>query len=353
MPARALTLEEIARRREAVARHAGNLTAAARELGIARPTLAHSLRDSPAARDEATDETSLSRRVEELTEQLEVARKARGLELPAKSRRKTPRTYCRLILADAHGSHASPDALAAVLADLDRLDVREVVLLGDMLECGGFLAQHHTLGYVAQIDETAYEDDIAATNDLLDRIQTACPHARIHYLEGNHEHRIERWCVDQGLTSRNAEYLLRAIGPERVLRLSDRGVSYYRQGERHGVDVPGVIRLGKTYFTHSGLTRKHAAAGMVERFAGCVWYGHTHRADSHTTRLVSTGLIAAWCPGCLSALQPRWRHSDPTGWTHGYGLQIVDRDSADFLSVHVPIQGANSYLVGLARALAG
>jgi hypothetical protein len=224
-------------------------------------------------------------------------------------------------------------------------------MLGDMLECGGFLAQHHTLGYVAQMDELAYEDDVAAANWFLDEIARRAPGATIHYIEGNHEQRVERWCVTQGLTGRNAEYLRRAIGPEAVLRLTERGVKYYRQGVDYGAGALGVLKLGKVYFTHSRTTRKHAAAKMVSDFGGCVLYGNTHRQDFYPARPVAVGLVGAWCPGCLCQLHPYWNHDTPTSWTHGYALQIVDEQTGNHWTTLVPIDGGVSYLQSMVGLL--
>jgi hypothetical protein len=118
-----------------------------------------------------------------------------------------------------------------------------------------------------------------------------------------------------------------------------------------GLDVPGVIKLGKSYYTHGSLTRKHSAAGIADQFAGSVAYGHTHRADSWVTRFVNVGTCTARCPGCLCVLQPRWRHNSPTTWTHGYQLETVNRDDGTFHAVPVPIHKGRSYLQGLVNAI--
>ena len=215
------------------------------------------------------------------------------------------------------------------------------------------MMQSHTLGYVAQMDEVVYEEDVAATNDLLDKLATVAPNANIHYLEGNHEQRMERWCVDavEG-NKRNAEYLMRAIAPQFVLSLHERGIPYYKiDGQHSGLSERGILKLGHSYFTHGFSTGKHAAARHLDKFAGCVFYGHTHRADTHTTRLVNVGLVSAFCPGCLSTLAPRWRHNDPSGWTHGYILQIVNEDDGTFHAIHVPIDNGKSYLTNLIKSV--
>ncbi len=47
-------------------------------------------------------------------------------------------------------------------------------MLGDHLECGGFLAQHHINHYVAQ-NEYSFEDDVEATNAFLDELAMRKP----------------------------------------------------------------------------------------------------------------------------------------------------------------------------------
>lgn len=242
----------------------------------------------------------------------------------------------RVIIPDSHGSAISKPAAAAFLADLKRLDPTEIVMLGDHVDCGGFLAQHHVLGYVAQTDYS-YTDDIAATNQFLDQIQKAAPRAIIHYIEGNHERRVETWCVTQTLRHEKDCRLLRAaFVPEYLLRLKDRGIRYYRQSENYINGVPGTIKLGKCYFWHGTSTARDAASVNLSQIGGNVVYGHTHREAHARRRPVSTGDIGAWCPGCLCDNQPLWQHTRPTDWTHGYGVQSV-MPSGNFLHINIPI----------------
>lgn len=356
MPKRIITYEEYENVKK-IFDETGNKAEVGRRLGMHRSTVRTILASGPTDCKEAREPTlttkalkkrneDLENRVDELLENLENARKARGLRLPEKSRKRSkPKTFCRLVIADTHGTHADPGAISALMQDLEHIDVREIMMLGDHLECGGFLAQHYTLGYVAQIDESEYEDDIAATNDLLDNLHKLCPKSEMHMLEGNHEQRVERWCVEKAVQKKSAEWLRRQICAESVLNLKKRGVNYYRMGEKHtGLQVRGTVKLGVSYYTHGVTARKHAAAGHLDKFAGCVFYGHTHRMDTHVTPFVSTGVVGAWCPGCLCTLNPRWKHNDPSAWTHGYILQIINKDDNTFQAVPVPINNGQSYL---------
>jgi len=149
----------------------------------------------------------------------------------------------RVIVPDTHGALVDTGALAALLSDVKTLDPHEIILLGDHVDCGGFLAQHHVMGYVADADYT-YEEDIAAANAFLDALQKAAPRAKIEYIEGNHERRVETWCVTQTLRNRkDAEGLRNLLSPEFRLSLKERGIAYYRQGNFYdGLPVPGVIK---------------------------------------------------------------------------------------------------------------
>jgi hypothetical protein len=255
---------------------------------------------------------------------------------------KQPAAIIRIIANDVHGSMMDRPAVDAFIADLKRWNPNEIVLNGDIVECGGFLAAHHTLGYVAQTSYS-YQDDIAAANWFLDEVQKAAPDAAIHYIEGNHEDRVERWVVDQTMRhQRDAEFLRSLVSPEVLLNLEARGIHFYRRSIEHVPGLPpGWVKLGKIFFVHELSGSKNAARDSVTRTAGNVVYAHTHREDTASVVLPGVGLVKAWNPGCLCQRQPLWRHSDPTGWSHGYAVQIVE-ESGEFLHLNIPIWDGRS-----------
>jgi predicted phosphodiesterase len=268
--------------------------------------------------------------------------------IPSQRQAKTSKgCFTRLIVPDTHGSAIDPRAAAAMLADIAELKPREIVHLGDAIDCGGFLAQHHVWGYVAEAEYT-FEQDVAAANVFFDKLQALAPKATIHYLEGNHDRRIETWCVTQSLRNRiDAAYLKKMFGVATQLHIEQRGIHHWEQGKRYmGCRIPATIRLGNCFFTHGTKHGKNAAAAMLQRFAGNVVFGHVHKLLSASDRTVKDGEIGAWCPGSLCVEQPLWRHSDPTDWCQGYGVQLV-RPSGDFLHVNVPIIDGESFLMQL------
>lgn len=248
----------------------------------------------------------------------------------------------RVIVPDSHGAHIDWPAAEAFLRDLKRLDPGEVVLLGDHLDCGGIFSSH-ARSYTHELTES-YAEDCKQANRFLDRIQTAAPRAAIHYLEGNHEARVERWAASQFASQSDAETLLDALGPVKALALRDRGIRYYRRSKMyHGVTVPGTIKLGKCYFTHGIGHGTHAAATHLARFGASVVFGHVHRSQSVVNRTVKAEGHGAWSVGCLTKLAPLYMHTTPTNWTHGFGVQFVAK-SGLFLHVSVPIVKGKSLL---------
>jgi predicted phosphodiesterase len=253
----------------------------------------------------------------------------------------------RVIIPDTHGAKADRAAIAVLLADIKTIDPQEIILLGDHVDCGGFLAQHLIMGYVA---ETAYsyEEDLEHGNAFLDSLRFAAPHAKIEYLEGNHERRVETWCVTQTLRhSKDAERLRQLYAPEFRLNLAERGIPYYRQAVFYdGLSSPGMIQRGKCFFFHGISTAKNAVMETLVKIGGNCVFGHTHRQQSEVVRRLGIGVIGGWNPGCLCELQPLWQHTKPTEWTHGYAVQLVSADGG-FLHLNIPILEGASHFTSL------
>jgi hypothetical protein len=278
---------------------------------------------------------------------LRALEKARNTQVKPLKREKitTPKgDLVEIITGDWHGNKHEPDAFAAFEADLKFLNPDRVFLGGDIIDCGGFLAEHHTPGYVAE-SEDSYEDDVLVTNQLLNRLQKVAPNAEIHYLEGNHEWRVERWAVTQKIRNqRDVDMLRKAFCAQHVLNLENRGIHYYRQGQHHGdCSVPGWVRMDKLFYVHKISNASDAAHQALNKTAANLVYFDTHRASYKPRFLPGTGLISAWNPGCLCKRQPLYAHTRPTEWTHGYLVRFISRATGFFQMVNVTINGNQSF----------
>ena len=243
--------------------------------------------------------------------------------------------FLRVVIPDSHGEHIDLPARDACLRDIRALAPREIVMLGDHLDCGGTFSANQR-NYTNEMTES-YEDDVEAANKFLDAIQRAAPRAHIFYLEGNHEQHVERWASRTFQSHKDAVGYVERCGPEAVLALKRRAIRYYRRSELYmGLAVPGIIRLGRCHFVHGISVSKHAASTHLSRVGDNIVFGHVHRVQSVVERTVTSSGFGAWCPGTLAKLQPLYRHTAPTDWSHGYGLQFVS-SSGQFLHVNVPI----------------
>jgi hypothetical protein len=290
------------------------------------------------------------RQLELVTRELDAARKVKPVQIPIPTRRpKLKGDTIRISIPDTHGAKICHAAMQACLSDIKVMQPHSVILLGDHVDCGGFLAQHHVMGYVAETSYS-YADDVGAANDMLDSLQIAAPNAIKEYIEGNHERRVETWCITETLRHpKDAELLRQALAPEFRLKLKEREIAYYRQSTCYdGLTVPGVIKRGKCYFFHGFSTAKFAVSATQSKVAGNCVFAHTHRAQSDVTSPIATGEIGAWNPGCLCEKQPLWQHTRPTDWTHGYAVQLISH-TGKFLHLNVPIIDGASLLTSLLK----
>lgn len=294
----------------------------------------------------AAEKRHLQKQLDDAIESVEKHRSA-GFQFPKAKRGKSRGAYWRLVVPDTHGCHIDKAAAAAMLADVEELRPKEVILLGDHADCGGFLAQHHTLNYTAETEYT-YEEDIAAANQFLDELQQRAPDADYDYMEGNHERRVEKWCIDAALRNTvDSKYLRRVFGIESCLSLEKRGIAYRSVGKFHdNLPVRGAIRRGKCHFVHGISHAKHAATIHLKDFGGNVVFGHIHRAQSDSAAPVHTGPIGAWCPGCLCRVAQYYDHGTIRGHSHGYHIQYVQPDG-EFFPLQIPIINGQSYLAPL------
>lgn len=272
--------------------------------------------------------------------------KTKKLVIP--KRAKAAKHITRVVIPDSHGAHIDPVARDAFLADLKVLRPEQIVMLGDHLDCGGTFNAHQ-MAYTNEMTES-YEQDCIDANAFLDAIRVCAPNAEIHYIEGNHEAHVERWCARNIKTRRDAEFLLKKIGVEATLMLKERGITYYKSKEFHaGLTVRGSIRLGKCFFTHGVSHSKHADDAHLSAFSGNVVFGHVHRVLEVRSRTVTSQGHGAWSPGTLAKLQPLYRHTEPTTWCQGYGLQFANVDTGRFTHWNLPIFADGSS--GLAEAV--
>jgi hypothetical protein len=250
------------------------------------------------------------------------------LQLPKAPKLRTSGGYLRVIVSDLHGQQMDPAAFAAFVSDVGVIKPSQILLLGDWIDCGGWLSEHPTL----HLGETegSFADDIAAGHQTLNAIQAAAPKAEIIYLEGNHEWRILKTMIKLVKGHKgDAEMMKRLWGIKRLLNLDERGIRFVPHDvTQDGLRVRGAIKLGDWLFSHGPFKScgKTALDRNLSRLKCNFAQGHIHRFLHATQQSAGQQMLHGYAFGCLCQMAPLYMENNPTDWGHGYGLQEVNKD---------------------------
>jgi predicted phosphodiesterase len=242
-----------------------------------------------------------------------------------------------LILPDIHFPDHEPQALEIVKKVASTLKPTNTLLLGDVLDCGIF--SKHDMKAVRELADYDYQQlEVDPCNQFLDFIQDHTQQMT-HFLEGNHEQRIERWAVDAG---RVGQEIYKLIAPKETV--GKRNGSYRKKFNMVPYDVSTGNRMGFVQIVqdspkmdtgglvavHGWSWAKSAARVHLEKSRSqSIVFGHTHRAQMEASRDPWTGkTIIAFNPGTLSKLQPLYQTGgNPSEWSHGFALVYVGATS--------------------------
>lgn len=213
-------------------------------------------------------------------------------------------------IGDVHIPYEDRTAIECAFSIIRSIQPDNVVLIGDIID-------FYTVSKYAK-DPTrinTLQEEIDQTYQFLSEVRDVAPKARIIYMEGNHEDRLNRFLM----TKAPELYCLRFMQVARLLRLNDFKMEY---NDGHEV-------IGDTTFTHGHIVRKHSAysaRAMAEEY-GTVLFGHTHRLGMHHKRDGRGDMIAIE-NGCLCELDPGYVKGI-ADWQQGFTvITYIDDHSA-------------------------
>jgi UDP-2,3-diacylglucosamine pyrophosphatase LpxH len=283
---------------------------------------------------------------------IERLRGRRKTSLMRTKQRKAKGCFLRIIFGDVHGSYLSQDAVNAFLADIRELAPAELVCVGDLLDCAGFLAEHHVIGVIPQLDYT-YEQDAAVANEFLDHVAKATNNVPMRLIEGNHEARIARQICKMTIRNpKDSRFMERLYGAGAVLNLEKRGIEFIRRDHYYdGLGVSGTIKLEPFAVAQHGeaFCGQTASRELLRNLGRNVFHGHTHRLGIIYGENMEDTLLAV-NTGTLAQKRPLYGLTKTTGWVHGYAVQVVEPGKG-FLAFPVPIIDGVSYLTPLLKVL--
>jgi hypothetical protein len=212
-----------------------------------------------------------------------------------------PQKY--IVIPDLHVPEHNPKSLAAVNQYIfEHAPWNGLIYLGDVLDfcC---ISSHNEKNLRAVEGQRLLHDYKIADEEILKAhlklIRAKNPAARVIWLQGNHEERIERYI--------NANPPMQGlIEPENVLRLRERRIEwipFWSEGK--------VLTIGKCTFLHGRFCSEHHAKAHAIRYgtnSDC-FYGHVHDLQCYS----NYGGHISQCLGCM-CLSPKWLQGRITRW---------------------------------------
>lgn len=170
------------------------------------------------------------------------------------------------------------------------------------------------------------QDDIDTAIACLRRLRACAPKAKIYYIRGNHEARLNRylWSTAASLSS------LRCIAIPELLNFKELGIEYVEQGSMmfHGF----LVKHGNVVRTRSG----YSATGELEKAGISGVSGHTHRLSQVFKR--HYGGMYTWAEiGCLCKLDSEYMEGQVADWQHGIGFGYFKKADNNFVIHVLPI----------------
>lgn len=218
--------------------------------------------------------------------------------------------YKAVVVNDMHAPFHDSQAINASLKACRIVKPDEIIIAGDLVDF--YLlskfdknpARKHTL-----------QDELDEGMKILERYRRACPKAKITYLEGNHEARLQKYVW------RHPElYNIRNLKMNSLMELDRLGIKYVPNNKYYKIKNGLVVTHGDMVRKHSGYTAK----GFLENLGVSVLFGHTHRGGTHHKTDLS-GSRTAYENFCLCDLNPEYVNNP--NWQQGFSVvTVTDKD---------------------------
>lgn len=216
-----------------------------------------------------------------------------------------------VILPDIHSPQHHEPSIRAIIEYIRYFRPHRLVQLGDMCDFNSLSSFD-----LHSPSEFCYlEDELGATNDLLDRLDKACPKACEKVLiGGNHEDRYKQYL---------AKHLMFGEKVTRSLKkFEDTWAHEYNLPKRKWkwTEYGGHYKFGKLICTHGWYSGPNACASMAKLFPGRnLVFGHTHTHKIYGCMDENKNPIEVETIGTLSRFDLAYlRGKPPFDWVHGF-----------------------------------
>ena len=240
-----------------------------------------------------------------------------------------------LLLYDIHIPHQDIVAVdSAIKYAKAHYEIREVILGGDTMDC-------ESLSKYDKISETAsFSDEVYATNRFLRMLRENFPDAKITYIMGNHEERLEKY------VRKNVPELadFKELTLPSFLDFDEVGVEFIDNRKRLTQGVgPYRVQGWNIFHGHEfGICPlTNPAKRYVDRAKVNMIVGHIHKTDSSVMTTFNRDLIRCYSVGTLAKLSPDYMPINQ--WTQGFA--IIEHVYADVNSWRTPLGIVHNHLI--------
>lgn len=227
-----------------------------------------------------------------------------------------------LIIPDCHHPHHDVKAWELLLKVAKDFKPQHVIVLGDFADFYTVSSHSKDPTRSNQLDE-----EIAAVNVELRRLEKVTPGAKRVFIEGNHEFRLIRYLQDK------APELASLLSVPKLFKLHEHGWKHipYRKS----------FKMGSMRFTHDvGPSGKHAAAKSMDAMGHNVVIGHCHRIEMVVQGTLEgdrhVGVSFGWL-GDLNEIDYMHKDKVSKDWALGLGLGYFDTETQFTTLTVVPV----------------
>lgn len=213
---------------------------------------------------------------------------------------------------DFHFSHVDSAALELFLTFAKDIQPDTIILNGDVIDCTEISTFLRSAWNIDTFDE-----DVRQTQKFFKALRQACPRARIIYIYGNHEFRLQKYI------SINAKEIafLPGVQLEHILSLNTYDVESVPIRSELSKFSDNFIVMDDIYIGHFNKVNKHSAytaKNLVEDKGVSIIQAHTHRGGVHYRTLIDGTVLVGVENFCMCHNNPGYLNNP--NWQKGFTI---------------------------------
>lgn len=223
--------------------------------------------------------------------------------------------YERVVfISDIHAPFHDVKALSILYNFIKWFKPETVFIMGDLLDC--YAISRFTKDPKGKLN---FKKEIDSAKVILQQIRKVCGKAKIYYLRGNHELRMQRY-----LWNRAEELsMMPELEVQSLLKLDDLKIEYIERGMTIYKGV--MVKHGTIVRQYSG----YSAKAEFEKNGCSGVSAHTHREASYMH--TNSGGDYKWMEtGCLCSLEQEYMEGQTPNWQQGFGIGYFSKTSSRY-----------------------